>query len=128
MNNSTYISFYLRVNRIHIFCDAVRTIGQPHFVRFLINEDATAMIMEPYDKMEFQSMRVPKEVYNMAGKMEFCSTPLCQLLSHRLGWDTKRSYRVHGKILTKQGRILYDLTSALPINDNGDDTVEMPVV
>jgi hypothetical protein len=83
--------------------------------------------MEPYDEMEFQSVRVPKEVYNMAGKMEFRSTPLCQLLSRRLGWDTKCSYRILGRILTKQGRVLFNLTTAFPINADDGETDKMPV-
>lgn len=122
MNEKTYISFYLRENRIHVFCKTVRTIGEPRFVRFLINGDGTSMIMEPYDKMELQSMRVPKGVYNMSGKMEFRSTPLCQLLSRRLGWDQMCSYRVPGRILTKQGLVLFDLMSAFPIKADTIDT------
>lgn len=122
MNETTYISFYLRENRIHVFCKTVRTIGEPRFVRFLINGDGTSMIMEPYDKMEFQSMRVPNGIYSMTGKMEFRSTPLCRLLSLRLGWDTMCSYRVPGKILTKQGLVLFDLASAFPIKSDAINT------
>ena len=91
-------------------------------MRFLINGDGTSMIMEPYDKMELQSMRVPKGVYNMSGKMEFRSTPLCQLLSRRLDWDPMCSYRVPGRILTKQDLVLFDLMSAFPIKVDAIDT------
>lgn len=122
MNETVYISFYLRDNRIRIFCKTVRTIGEPRFVRFLINGDATSMIMAPYDKMELQSIRVPLGIYNMAGRMEFRSTRLCQLLSRRLGWDTMHSYRIPGRILIKQGVVAFDLSSAIPINAEADET------
>ena len=100
----------------------MRAIGEPPFIRFLINSDGTSMIMEPYSKREFQSMRVPKAVYNKTGKMEFRSTPFCRLLSHRLGWEPMNSYRVPGRILMKQGVVLFDLTGSFPIKADTSDT------
>ena len=97
-------------------------------MRFLINRDATSIIMEPYDKMELQSMRVPPGIYNMAGRMEFRSTPLCQLFSRRLGWDTTHSYRVPGRILIKQGVVAFDLSSAFQINAEAYEGDELPVL
>ena len=115
MNEYTYISFYLNENKIHVFCDSVRAIGEPTYVRFLLNKDGTSMIMEPYDKKEFQSMRVPKAVYNKSGRMDFRSTGFCRLLSQRFGWERTHSYRIPGKIITKQRLVLFDLTRAVKI-------------
>jgi len=83
--------------------------------------------MEPYDKIAFQSIRVPKGVYHKAGTMEIHSTPLCQLFSSRLGWDTMRSYRVPGKIFEKQGVVWFDLSSAFQINAGADEIVEASI-
>ena len=123
MTENTYISFYLNENKIHVFCDAVRAIGEPTFVRFLLNGDATSMIMETYDKKEFQSMRVPKEVYNKTGRMEFRSIGFCQLLTYRLGWERTYSYRIPGKVLLKQSLVLFDLTCAVQFKVAVDDEV-----
>ena len=57
LNKATSISFYLRTGRIHIFTDAIRTIGEPSFIRFLLNQDGTSMIIEPYHTKEFQSIK-----------------------------------------------------------------------
>lgn len=115
MSENTCISFYLNENKIHVFCDTVRAIGEPPYVRFLLNADGTSMIMAPYNKKEFQSMRVPKAVYNKTGKMEFRSVGFCRLLSHRLGWEQGHSYRIPGKVLIKQSLVLFDLTCAVKI-------------
>jgi hypothetical protein len=116
LNNTTYISFYLRSGRIHVFCAAVRAIGEPPFVRFRLNGDGTSMIMEAYDKKEFQSMCVPKTVYNKTGQMEFNSIGFCKLLADRLSWDQSHSYRIPGKILSKQNLVLFDLANTIVIN------------
>lgn len=113
MNDNTFISFYLKENRIHVFCDSIRAIGEPPFVRFRLNSDGTSMIMEPYDKKEFQSMRVPKAVYNKTGKMEFRSVGFCRLLAQRLDWESTFSYRIPGKILSMQSLVLFDLKRAV---------------
>ena len=113
MHENTHISFYLNENKIHVFCNAVRAIGVPKFVRFLLNKEGTSMIMEPYDKKEFQSMRVPEAVYGKTGKMDFRSVGFCRLLSYRLGWERTHSYRIPGKVLPKQRLVLFDLTSAV---------------
>jgi hypothetical protein len=125
LNDNTFISFYLKENKIHVFCDAVRAIGEPPFVRFLLNGDGTSMIMEPYDKKEFQSMRVPKAVYNKTGRMEFRSVGFCRLLAQRLGWEPTFSYRITGKILPRQCLILFDLTRAVQIKVADGDEVEV---
>jgi hypothetical protein len=119
---NTFISFYLAENKIHVFCDAVRAIGEPAFVRFRLNSDGTSMIMEPYDKKEFQSMRVPRAVYNKTGKMEFRSVGFCRLLSSRFGWERTYSYRIPGKVLPKQGLVLFELTCAIQfkVADGGE--------
>lgn len=116
MNEYTFISFYLSESKIHVYADAVRAIGEPPFVRFLLNGDGTSMIMEPFDRKEFQSIRVWNKVYDKTGRMEFRSVGLCRLLSHRLDWEQTHSYRIPGKILPKQNLVLFDLTCAVQIN------------
>lgn len=121
MTDTTFISFYLSTNRIHVFCEAVRAIGKPPYVRFLLNGDGTAMVMEPYDKKEFQSMRVPKSVYSKTGRMDFHSIGFCHLLAYRLSWDQLRSYRVPGKILHNQKLVLFDLKSTFAIANDSNN-------
>ena len=125
LSDNTYVSFYLKEGKVHVFCDAVRSIGEPHFIRFLLNKSGTSMIMEPYDKKEFQSIRVPKSVYSRTGKMEFRCKPFCRLLEYALCWDGERSYRIPGRIIHKQHIILFDLTRASVIQSRESTITEV---
>ncbi len=51
--------------------------------------------------------------------MEVYSKGFIHGLSQRLGWDRGRSYRVPGKVLLQQGVVLYDLTQAQEIPNDG---------
>ena len=115
MADNTYISFYLGIGRIHVFCNTVREIGEPPYIRFLLEQSGSTMLMEPYDRKEFQSLRVPKAVYRKTGKMEFRSAAFCRLLAGKLGWDYTCSYRIPGRILPKQKLVIFDLTGAFPV-------------
>ena len=116
MADTTYISFYLRYNRIHIFCKALRDVGKPEYIRLLINADQMRLVMQSYHKKDFRSFRVPKVVYNRrpGGNegMEIHSQAFCLLLADRLGWDTARSYRVPGVIYGSQKLVCFDLNQA----------------
>ncbi len=111
----TYISFYLRSNTARVFIGALRAIGEPGIIHFLINEERMELIMEPYHKKDFQSFRVPADIYTDAGKtknMTVHSKAFCRLLAMRLGWDITESYRVPGVIFHQQNMIVFRLTSA----------------
>jgi hypothetical protein len=115
MAEKTYISFYLRTSTIHVFNAALRKIGQPPFVRFMINPDTMQMAMIPANKKDFQSFRVPKGLYsNRAGNdaMKVHSQKLCRALASKLGWEVSQSYRVPGKVFEEQRVIRFDLCQA----------------
>lgn len=119
----TFISFYLSGGRLHIQSDALRKIGCPSFVRFLMNEDGCSMIMEPYNRKVFASMRVPKGVYDKAIKrsqMEIKCAPFCRLMAQHLNWDSAYSYRIKGKVYPAQRVVKYDLHTAYAIK--GENT------
>ena len=119
----THITINLSRGRVHIRRDALRQIGKPPFVRFLFSNDGDSMIMEPYDKKVFVSMRVPPAYYQNDGKRK-CMEPscmlLCRLLANHLGWSEGASYRIPGKILPQQCIVKFDLTKAVPIKGEGD--------
>lgn len=114
----TFISFYLNGGRLHIQSDALRKIGCPPFVRFLMNENGQSMIMEPYNRKVFASMRVPKGVYDKTQKgpqMEIKCAPFCRLMAQHLGWNPDCSYRIQGKVYPAQRIVKYDLHTAFAI-------------
>lgn len=113
-NKVTYVSFYLKDGKIHVYADAIRSLGTPDFIRFLLNQDGSSMIMEPYHKKEFQSIRVKKD--NISGKLYFRCRPLCSLLEHTRGWNHSQSYCIPGRLFHNQRIVLFDLTQAAAIS------------
>ena len=111
----TYISFYLRNNRIHIFVDALRGIGSPKYVCFMIAEDGDTLIMSPYKKKDFHSHRVPQDVYHGIGSFNLTSIRLCQILTVEFGWDSSKSYRIPGRLDEERGIVIFDLRAASKI-------------
>ncbi len=118
MANLTFISFYGKTGNIRIFKSAVRAIGLPKFIRFRINDKTASLLLEPFDRITLTSFRVPSNLNNDVGNMDVYSKSLIDLLSQRLGWKRGRSYRVPGKVLTRQGVVLYDLKQAQEILNN----------
>lgn len=108
----TYISFYLKANRIHVFVDALRGIGSPRRICFLIEGNGQKLVLATHTKRDFVSHKVPQEVYNGAGSMEICSKKLCQLIAQLHHWDTDHSYRVQGFIDEERHIVILDLTRA----------------
>ncbi len=117
MPNDTYISFYLTKPRIHIHSKTIIDIGNPKFIRFLVKEDGSSMIMEAYHKKDFQSHRVPKRT-NKKWEMEISSLPLVSLLKNKLNWNDGQSYRVPGRTIPSQHLAVFDLLAATPIKSN----------
>ena len=115
MNKTTYVSFYLKDGKIHVYADAIRSLGSPNYIRFLLGKDGSSMIMEPYHKKEFQSIRVKKN-NSISHNLCFRCKPLCRLLENALGWNDSQSYRIPGKIITSQRIILFDLARAAVIS------------
>lgn len=114
-DNTTYISFYLKDGKVHVFADAIRSLGTPNYIRFLLGRDGSSMIMEPYHKKEFQSIRVKKDNEQIHHKLCFRCKPFCKLLENTFGWASLYSYRVPGRLILSQRIILFDLTQAAAI-------------
>lgn len=111
----TYISFYLRYNRIYIFIDALRGIGSPKYVCFMISNDGNTLILSPYQKKDFHSHRVPQDVYHGVGSLNLTSIRLCQILTTEFGWDSDKSYRVPGWLDEGKKVIVFNLRAASKI-------------
>ena len=109
MSEDVYISFYLKHNSINIHKNAIEAIGKPLYIRFLINQDGSSMIIQPYYKKDFNSFRVPT-----AGTwdMRISSKALCTVISNRHRWEKDCSFRVPGKTIKHQNIVVFDLLAA----------------
>lgn len=117
----TNISFYLKANRIHIFVDALRRLGSPARICFMIEENGETLLIAPYEKRDFKSHGVPKEVYSGTGAMEVSSMKLCRIIAGLHDWDTNRSYRVPGKVYSEKNVAIFNLKEAELIDRQESD-------
>lgn len=108
----TYISFYLKANRIHVFADSLRGLGSPSRICFMIERSGETLLIAPYKKRDFKSHGVPPDVYNGTGGMEVSSIKMCRIIASLHQWDLNRSYRVPGRIHEEQKVAIFSLREA----------------
>ncbi|MBE5851284.1 MAG: hypothetical protein E7298_14345 [Lachnospiraceae bacterium] len=116
--SDTYISFYLRNYRIHLFMDILRGIGSPRFIQFLVDPDGRTLAIAPTEKKGFKSHRIPPVAYTGKRSVEINSMGLCKLIAAQYGWDTNCSYRVPGIVSTEQKAAIFELGKASVINSS----------
>ena len=114
----THISFYLRANRIRIFVDALRAIGQPSRICFMIEENGETLLIAPYEKRDFISHKVPSGTYSGTTGMEVSSLKLCRIIADLHNWDLSQSYRVPGKVFPDKKVAIFNLKDAEIIERN----------
>ena len=119
----TCISFYLKSNRIQVFTKALRGIGSPRRICFMISSDGQSLLLVPYEKRDLKSHNVPPKVYQGEGDYKINSYKLCRILAGQHHWDLNCSYRILGKVYPDQHLAVFDLASAIKIHP---DTVLRP--
>lgn len=73
------------------------------------------MILLPYPKKTFTTLRVPENIFGENGGMRIHSKGLCSILAERLGWEMELSYRIPGRMLVGQRAVLFELSRAVVI-------------
>ena len=117
----SYISFYLKANRVHVFIDVLRGLGSPSRICFMIEENGRTLLIAPYEKRDFKSHAVPPEAYKGAGGLEVSSMRLCQIIAQLHHWDADRSYRVPGTISPDKEAAIFRLAEAEGIERTDQD-------
>ena len=115
--DNTFISFYLKDSKIHVFTETLHGLGNPERICFMLDQEGKRLLLLPYTKKDFVSHRVPEAVYRGTDSMEVNSKKLCRLLAEQHSWDIMRSYRVPGLILAGKKLAAFDLTRAEPISN-----------
>ena len=106
------ISFYLKSNRIQVFTKALRGIGSPRRICFMISSNGQSLLLAPYEKRDLKSHNVPSKVYQGEGDYRINSHKLCRLLASQHHWDLNGSYRIPGRVYSDQRLVVFDLSSA----------------
>lgn len=114
--NTSSISFYLRSNRLHVFVSALKELGSPSRICFLLDKDGNRLLILPYDKHDFVSHAVPRKLYLGSSSMEIHSQKLCSVIADKHGWDLSKSYRVPGTVFKDKRAAVYYLAKAVLID------------
>ncbi len=112
----SYISFYFKPSRIHLFMEALRGIGSPSRICLKIDETGNKLMMIPYIKRDFVSHHIPKSVYTSGEGMEISSLKLCRIIANLHGLDLNKSFRFPGVVDVDMQVAVFDLTKAQEIN------------
>lgn len=116
--NGVHLSFYLKTSRIHIFVEALRLIGCPGRICFLISADGRSLLMRAHETRDLKSHKIPRNVYAGRRSVEISSRKLCGLLADLHGWDLERSYRVSGVLMGDRRSVRFSLAEAEAISKN----------
>lgn len=115
MKADSYISFYLKTNCIHVYVGALRDIGSPKRICFMIDGQGKSLLLAPYENNDFKSHKVPMSVYSGSDPFRIFSVRLCRLIASSHNWNISGSYRVPGKYNSKHNVVAFDLTDAVTI-------------
>ena len=108
----TFVSFDLKRYRIRVFVKALKGIGSPQRVCFMISSDGQSLLLAPYEKRDLKSHSVPPQVYQGEGDFKVNSYKLCLFLASKHYWDLNGTYRIPGKVYPDRYLAVFDLTSA----------------
>lgn len=117
MDEQPYLSLYLRANTIYIFRSAIKILDYPPYIRFLISQDGTQLLLERYDRKSLTSFKIPKNFDSSSHGIRVVSKKFCMILASIQNWDPQKSYRVPGKVFPASKVIRFDLSQADIIAD-----------
>ena len=114
-SNKIGISFSLERGRVLIHRSALRSIGMPSNIRFLLNTGAKKVAVQACEAIDRDSFTVPN--LDEMGSYEICSMNFINVLYRLAGWKKEKSYRIYGNVFAKNRLVEYDLSDATEITD-----------
>ena len=99
-------------SRIRIPKHTLRALGNPGFVRLLINPETRTLAVEVCDHTEPRKHRVPDHVMKTKQCFEIRSLSLCDQLCMHTNWDNKRAYKLFATAQAGEQLLLYHFDEA----------------
>ena len=121
--NDSYMSFYLRRNRVHIYVDALRSIGSPKHICMMISDDRKTLLLAPYPRKDYRSYPIDGNVYSGDKNLEISSISLCRFVARLYQWNFNNSYRVPGTFISKPNSVVFYLEQAEIIEWDKDESL-----
>ncbi len=105
------ISFYKDRGEIRIHHSTILALGDPYFIRFLLNTDKGCLAIQRVEKKEKDSFTVPEyKAENWVFRIY--SERMIEILWKQFNWDKEKTYRCCGVLYPQNSLVEFDLKKA----------------
>ena len=111
-NNSAGLSLSTRRDRIIIHHATILALGEPEYIRFLINQRDRKVAVQCCEQIDRNHILVPEAESGKEYRFEISSTCLISVVYKICGWDQGKTYVVYGKAHPKHRLVEFDLDTA----------------
>lgn len=114
------ISFSLKRRRALIYRATLKEIGEPSYIRLLVNRKQKRMAVQSCEEIDRESYEVPS--YDSWEQFEIASIKLIAMFYKMAGWNQEKSYRIYGYPVKKYHLVLFCLEDGTEITDDEFET------
>lgn len=116
------ITFCYRRGRTVIFKSVISALGNPDYIRMLINPEEKVVIVQICDKRERNVIEVPRNLNKDGVSFGINSVALLESMTKLMGWSKSLTYRAKGELQIESGFVVFFLEKAEVVNeaDGGD--------
>lgn len=115
-DNRAGLSFALRRGRLLIHHATIMALGNPEYIRFLLNSDEKHIAIQCCEAIDRDKFSVPEALEGEKYSFEISSIPFVSVIYKICGWDRNKTYQVYGKIHQRHRLIDFDLNVAKEIH------------
>lgn len=116
LNTGLGMSFSLKRYRVLIYRSTLKRIGEPSYIRFLLNRKQKRVAVQSCEVIDNESYEVPD--YDSWEQFEIASQKFISLIYKMAGWDIEKTYRVFGYPVEKYRLVLFCLEEGQEIADD----------
>lgn len=106
------ITFCYRRGRAVIFKSVITALGNPDYIRMLINPEERVVIVQVCDKRERNAIEVPRNLCKDGVTFLINSVAFLESLTKLMNWSRQLTYRVKGELRTESSFMLFLLDEA----------------
>ena len=112
------LSFSFQRGRLLIYYATIRELGEPEYIRFLLNSKEKKLAIQACEQIDRDSLRVPQKGQTEKFQFDIASSPLLSVIYRACHWEFDKSYLVYGESYPKNRLVDYDLKAAAVISQD----------
>lgn len=110
------MSLSLKWGKIRLYHNTILALGEPKFIRFLLNLQTKKLAVQTCKKKTAESFKVPKyEPDNWIFRIN--SISMLKIIWKISGWDEDKTYRLSGKLYAEHELVEFNLALAVPLDE-----------